>query len=178
MKAPSMLKAHTLLSLAFLGLFLLNGCGLTPVYGEKVSRETTSNMLSSVEILPIPEESGVNLRNELMDRMYKYGRPSAPEYKLSIAQIREVKAGIGIAKDASVTRSQLRLYTTMNLLKTDTNEVVLTREISAFTSYNVLESHFTTLVSEREARQNGVIELAEQALLQLDLYFSSPERMK
>jgi hypothetical protein len=173
-----MLKSKIFLSFAICGLFLLSGCGFTPVHGNHVSRETTSDLLSNIEIAMIPEESGVNLRNELMDRMYKYGRPSAPEYKLSVGTIREVKAGIGIAKDASVTRSQLRLYAKMNLVKIDTNEVVLTREISAFTSYNVLDSHFTTLVSEREARHNGVIELAEQALLQLDLYFSSPERMK
>ena len=84
----------------------------------------------------------------------------------------EVKAGLGISKDASVTRSQIRMSTNMVLMDNQTNEPLLSRKVKAVTSYNVLDSHFTTLVSESEAQKNGIQELAEQIILNLDLYFS------
>jgi len=134
--------------------------------------------MAQIEIASIPEKSGLDLRNELMDRLYRSGKPSNPKYRLVITPITEIKAGLGIAKDASVTRSQLRQRATFTLINLEANKTVLTRGVSAVTSYNVLDSHFTTLVSETEARKNGVIELAGQIVLQLDLYFSSEQRQK
>lgn len=171
-------KLRILYGVLFIALVTLSGCGLTPVYGERTTQNNPSALLADIDIDIIPEEAGVNLRNELIDRMYTHGYPATPKYRLIVESITEVKAGVGIAKDASVTRSQLRQYSKMHLLDIESNTVVLNRDISAVTSYNVLESHFTTLVSEREARHNGVNELAEQIILQLELYFSSPDRQK
>lgn len=170
-------KSFFMLLLAFTPL-LLSACGLTPVYGTKSYNQGVSADLSSVKIAVIPEKSGLDLRNELIDRMYRDGRPVNPAYELDIAAIREVEAGLGIAKDASVTRSQLRQGTTMRLIDNQTGETVLQRDISAVTSFNVLDSHFTTLISEREARHNGIIELAEQIMLQLELFFASENRQE
>jgi hypothetical protein len=154
---------------------LIAGCGLTPVYSTNNNNTGAASQLRLTEISNIPEKTGVDLRNELVDRMHLDGTPYNARYKLSVQPVSESSAGLGISKDASVTRYQLRMGTNLELIDMRTKDVLLQRKVSAVTSYNVLDSHFTTLVSEREARMNGIKELAEQILIQLDLYFSSQE---
>lgn len=157
--------------LLLIGSFALSACGLSPVYSPNKTTNDVARELSSINIGSIPEKSGVDLRNELIDRLYLHGQ-NQKKYQLNITPINEVNAGLGISKDASVTRSQLRMEATFKLTEKQTGKTLLKRTARAVTSYNVLDSHFTTLVSERDARENGIKELAEQIIIQLDLYFS------
>lgn len=163
--------------LAFLAPLSLSACGFTPVYSDKPVTQTQNmrQALSDIEIPVIPEKTGQDLRNVLMDRLYTHGRPTSPTHKLTFTEIGESKVGLGITKDSSASRAQLRLSTTMRLINLETNEEALKRDLNAVTSYNIQDSHFTTLVSEKEARKNAVKELAEKAVIQLEISFSKDQ---
>lgn len=158
-------------ALAF--VLLLCSCGFSPMYGSNAGSTgiNAPQGLAQVDITLIPDESGVYLRNILIDHFYHDGYPTNPAYTLKIEKIDETKTDLDITIDSEATRQKLRLTTTLNLTDTKTGTVVMTRKLSAITSYNVLGSQFTTRVSENDARQAALEDLARQAENQVALFF-------
>lgn len=163
------------LFLAVLAVFLslgLAGCGLRPVYGGG-SDSTVASALNTVEISNIPDRSGQKLRNELIDRFYSDGRPADARYTLAVSGPKEVVFGIGIAKDATTTRGQMRVSTQFSLTDNfNPGVVLLHRTMTATVSYNTLGSQYTTLVTEEDARGQALRDLSDQIVTQLELYFT------
>lgn len=153
---------------------LLTACGFTPLYADRGEKQAGVSRFDDIAIANIPDRSGQYLRNALMDRLYSAGRPSSPRYTLSIDPIAENKSNLDITRSSSATRSQLRLTTKMTLTDTSSGTAVLKRDLVAVDSYNILDSQFTTRISEQSARQNGLDTLARLIEAQLALYFNRP----
>lgn len=153
-------------------VLMLAACGLRPVYGTGSGDPRLREDLSNIEVALIPEKEGLDLRNELMDQLYAHGRPADPKYRLVIPSVEMESYGLGISKDASASRAQLRARIDMTLVDAASGEKLLERRLYAVSSYNVLDSHFTTLVSKTEAEKNTINELANQVGIQLELYFT------
>ncbi len=149
-------------------LMTLSACGFGPMYGAK---KQIAPALSNVAIGLIPDYEGQYLRNALIDRFYRGGYPSAPSYTLDIDRIDERLSDLDITKSSDATRAQLRLKTTMKL-RDVTGAVVLERDLMSITSYNILQSQFTTRVSENNARQNALDDLARQVENNLALFLA------
>lgn len=148
----------------------VSACGFTPMYGasDKAEQNSVAASLAQVEIATIPDRSGQVLRNDLLDRFYTQGYPSAPLYKLSVDTLTELRVDLDITKSSEATRSQLRLTSKMTLY--DNKGVVLaTRDLFAIASFNVLQSEFATRVTEENARQNAIHDLARQIELNVVL---------
>ena len=150
-------------------IFLLTACGFSPMYGTHGDSNVPGG-LDKVDIALIPDESGVFLRNDLIDSFYRNGYPSAPEYLLKVDKLDEQRYDLDITRNSETTRRQIKIIAKMSLRKKETGEVVLTRELVADTSYNVLGSQFTTRVSENDAREAALNDLARQIELQVGLY--------
>lgn len=169
-----------LLTLATLAIALA-GCGLQPVYGDYANggqNSTIAAAFNDVYIDSIPDRSGQKLRNLLIDRMYKGGRVQrgASTYRLHVAGITESIYGLGIAKDATATRSQIRVTTSFILTRTeDPATPLLQRTITAVSSFNTLASDYTTLVTEEDARDQTIGDLSQQITTMLELYFANPD---
>src|SRR3954452_14938620 len=77
---------------AALVLLLLAGCGFRPLYGSgaivRDRGEPGTVSLSDVQIEPIPNRRGQELRNRLIDRFYGDGRPASPTYALAVTNLR------------------------------------------------------------------------------------------
>lgn len=158
----------------FLTGLSLSGCGFTPLYGDHgvAADQTVRTRLGSVYIGNIPDQSGQYLRNALIDRFYAQGRPSAAApYRLSVANLTESRSELDITKTSDSTRAQLYMATSF-VLKSDKDKTLLTRSLSAVTSYNILDSQFTTRVAEDAARRQALDDLARQIETQLLLYFN------
>lgn len=152
--------------------FLISGCGFEPVYGVNRNTDISAEQtLSQVEIDNIGNREGQYLRNALIDRFYRYGRPIEPVYVLSVSKLREHVSGLDITRQSNTTRSQLMMAAEFTLTDRRTGARVLERNLRTITSYNVLGSEFATRVTEENARQNALDDLARQIELQLDLYF-------
>lgn len=160
-----------LLALSF--FLLLTACGFTPMYGSNSQGGKTSATagLNNVEIAIIPNESGVYLRNILIDKFYTDGYPTSAEYALHVARITETEADLDITTDSETTRKQIRLNTSIILVDQKNKENVLERSFTSLTSYNVLGSQFTTRISEADAREAALADLARQIESQVVLYF-------
>lgn len=153
-------------------LLSLAACGMRPVYG--VNRDMpvgVEEKLAGVRIENIPDREGQYLRNALIDRFYRSGRPVDPAYSLNILPVNEDRTELDITKASDTTRAQLRLDTTMTLNDLRTGQALFSRNLITVTSYNVLGNEFATRVTEDNARTNALDDLARQAELQTSLYF-------
>ncbi|MCK6418959.1 MAG: LPS assembly lipoprotein LptE [Alphaproteobacteria bacterium] len=130
------------------------------------------DQLAQVEIGNIPDREGQYLRNLLIDRFYRQGRPADAQYVLQVSDLSESKTELDITKTADATRAQLRISLQMRLIDKAQQTVVLERPLHAITSYNILPSEFATRVTEQNARESALNELARQIEQRLSLYFT------
>ena len=112
------------------------------------------------------------MRNALMDRLYNQGRPGTPQYNLNVSAIHQQRRDLDITKSSSATRAQLQVNTTITLSDSKTGSILLKRDLRALTSYNILQSQFTTRVSEDDAQRSALDDLARQIEQQLALHFN------
>ena len=106
--------------------------------------------------------------------LYKIQRRVLKDLQKRIAfnKIEEQKTDLDITIDSEATRKQIKLTTTMFLKDKNTGAVVLTRSLSAITSYNVLDSQFTTRISEQDVREAALADLARQIETQTILFLN------
>ena len=157
---------------SLMAVLILSACGFSPMYGENQNASVKSQF-DQIDIAIIPDRSGQYLRNALIDRLYNNGYPTAPRYQLTVAPIREKISDFDITAESEATRQQIKLITSMRLIDQQTGESVLTRALTAVTSNNILESEFSTLITEQSARDAALNNLARQIERQLALYLTS-----
>ena len=168
-------KIFILLLISHLPL-LTAACGFRPVYG--VNRDTPTGVeetLARVEIANIPDREGQYLRNALIDRFYRAGRPADPDYILTVSKVSETITDLDITKTSDTTRTQLRLAINYSLADKATGQPLFSRQGTSVNSYNVLGSEFATRVTEDNARKNALDDLARQVELQINLYLKRAE---
>ncbi len=158
-----------------LSLLLLSSCGFSSVYGEHKTQYgqayAVEDSLALILIQPIPDREGQYLHNALINRFYQKGYPSEVLYTLHTSPINERLINLDITVDSDSTRGQMILKTNITLKNLTTNELLLRRSLQAVTSYNILASQFTNRVSEQNARENALDDLARQIELQIGLHF-------
>lgn len=153
----------------------LAACGFSPLYATHGGTGVKGGF-DAIFIDNIADRDGLYLRNALIDRLYSHGRPAAPAYTLTVSKLRSERRDLDITRTSSTTRAQLRVETTMTLKDNATREVLLTRDLTAITSYNILQSQFTTRVSEDDTRRSALDDLARQVEQQLALYFNREQK--
>ena len=162
-------------ALAIIALLSLSACGFSPVYGthsQSAQKSEASATLQQVRIAPLPDREGQYLRNALIDQFYRNGYPDRPKYQLNIDALSERKTAFDITIESEATRYQLKISTTLNLIDLASGKNVLKRKLYAVSSYNVLTSEFTTRVSEQNAREAILNDLARQIEQQITLYLN------
>lgn len=161
--------------LVLITLLFLPSCGFSPVYGDFASGQNTPSaqaQLAQVRIDNIPNQEGQYLRNVLIDKFYTQGRPQNPLFKLNVERIIEDIDDLDITQESEATRSQITLRTEIKLIDLATRQELLKENLRTTTSYNVLSSQFATIVSERDARETALNDLARQIEMRLSLYFN------
>lgn len=151
---------------ALLSVFILTSCGFTPLYSNTNTLADSTSILDQIWIDSIPDYEGLYLRNNLIDRFYNNGTPEAPPY---ILQIKLAIGGreLAIQKNDTTTRAQIVFRADYNLLNRQTREVIDSGNARAVGSYNILSSQYTTLVTEKAARDQALQELADKITLRM-----------
>lgn len=152
-------------------MLTVSACGFSPMYSQKASHSSMTSHLDQIYIQSIPDREGQYLRNALIDRFYRHGRPAVPSYDLAVAPLRETLTDLDITKSSDATRGQLRLDTKMVLSDKISGAQLASYDLVSITSYNILQSQFTTRVAEDNARMSALDDLARQIETRLALYF-------
>lgn len=156
------------------------GCGFSPLYATKT--QTSVQAFRNITIANIPERAGQELRNLLIDKLYGSAGPSGQSrYRLAVIHLKEEDTHLGVQKDATVTRIQMRvsadlvLYDLQNTDADGNPAVVLERHLRTLNSYNVLDNLYATRVSRQNILEAGLNELSDQAVTELSLFFKRRE---
>ncbi|MEM6902423.1 MAG: LPS assembly lipoprotein LptE [Pseudomonadota bacterium] len=163
-----MMRAYLFIPL----MLLLASCGFQPVYGT-VGRDaggpSVEQQFADIRVAPIADREGQMLRNELIDQIYVDGIPQSANYELVVTLgFRQV--AIDIDRDDSVTRSQLIGTAVANLMNRSTGERLWSTVSQAVTTFNVLDSPFATVVSERTAREQAIDQISDDLVVRLGAF--------
>ena len=147
---------------------LLAACGFRPLFGPTAAG---SAELAATAIEPIADRVGQQLRNRLLDLMTPAGRPANPRYSLSIV-VRESVQRLAVRESKFATRANLRFTATFDLVDRSTGASLFSGVSVAIASFNILSSEFGTLMAEKNARQRGVRQIAEDIRGRVAAFFT------
>ncbi len=156
----------------FLVLFItpmLGACGFQPLYGSDGGTRNLPADLARIQIAPIPDRIGQQVRNTLLDQINPEGEPGAPDYRLEV-KLDLHRQGVGYRRDESITRVNLRLNATY-LLRDSADKVVFSGSGNSIASFDVVQKDFSTLTAERDGEERMAIDVANQIVLQLAAHF-------
>ncbi|MGF1631920.1 MAG: LPS assembly lipoprotein LptE [Kiloniellaceae bacterium] len=149
----------------------LAACGFQPLYSQRSADADVAANLASVRIDPLRDRVGQQMHNYLRDRLNPDGQPVSPNYRLQV-QLRETLTELGVRRDETATRANLRLTAEFTLLNHGGEAALLTGRSSSTTSYDILRNPFATTISEDDARERALREVADDIQTRLALYFS------
>ena len=148
----------------------LTACGFQPLYGQGSREQSVSESLASVRVEPLRDRVGQQMHNFLRDRLNPNGQPISPNYRLQV-QLTESLTELGVRRDETATRANLRMVAVFTLLGYDSDSALMTGRSSSTTSYDILNNPFATTVSEDDARERALREVADDIQTRLALYF-------
>ena len=153
-------------------LMLLGGCGFRPLYGhDSASRQPAmAAEFASVQISVLPDRLGQRMRNMLIDSLHAEGPSGDPKYFLTMT-VREAVVDLGLQENSTSTRGQVRLTVSFFLSDKQTGKTVLAETLRASTGYNILVNQFSSLISQEDAEQQGLQQIADQMTEHMALYF-------
>lgn len=153
-------------------LLPLAACGFSPLYAESEDTLSVSAEMATVRIEPLRDRAGQQMHNFLRDRLNPNGQPVSPSYQLSL-QITESLSELGVERDETATRANLKLTTDFLLRDAGSGAALLRGRSSSTTSYDILDDPFATTISERDARERALREVADDIQTRLAVYFAN-----
>lgn len=160
-------RRFTALLVSALGL---QACGFRPLHGEREGSRAYDD-LAFVRIAGIPSRTGQLVRNELLELLNPRGLSVDQVFVLETA-LDEVKEGLAIQPDDSVTRFNLRLIGQFSLRDLRVNRAVLQGRTQAIAAYNVVQSDYANLIAEKDARSRAARNVAQSIATRVSIYFA------
>lgn len=139
---------------------LVAACGFQPLYGSSSTRAGVSEKLAQVEITNIPNRYGQQLRNNLIDRFYRDGRPVASPYRLEVG-LSATEQKLALRKDSTAERAQLVVVAPYRLIEAATGRALFTGSSRALISYNILEEQYASVVTVDNAYDRALVQIAD-----------------
>ncbi len=149
---------------------VLGGCGYRPLYASGAGGGVASE-LAAIKIGLIPNRTGQQLRNILLDRMNPRGEPSQPRYKLDIA-ILPSRQELGVRKDDTSSRANFILDGKYRLLDASNGRTLFESATRRVASYNISDDDFSTISAAAAARRRVARELADEIVIRVSVYLN------
>ena len=155
---------------------LLAGCGFRPLYKQTGNTDTVRDF-SQISIAQPEDRPSQQLRNYLLDTLTPHGQPDRPLYRLEY-RLTESLGSVFVTRTEEVTRSNLQLSASVSLRDYQTGKSLTSISATSQASYNVTQADYANLVSEKNARERALRDVAEQIRLRLGNYFDRRPEME
>lgn len=149
-------------------LFLLTGCGFSPLY-TSVQNQLPPDL--QIEVNPIANQYGSSMRRTIQNQMPQPTEPIQKRYILS------VQAPTFTGNDQTITNNdfasmiQVSARTSFDLQDIK-HKTLLSRSVSAVSSYSVVNSPYATIVAQQKVHQELSEELAHQIVIDVLTYLA------
>lgn len=153
----------------------LSGCGFHALYADPHGAMKAD--LRSIYVEPVPDRTGYELRNQLLDLLDASADAAGAAYRLHLTMSEKSDAvgvqsqPVGAVTQTAITRYNDTLSVTYELVDTKTNETMTHGIETGLSAYNVLSSPYSTLVSHQAADQHATDDIAERIRIDLAVYF-------
>ena len=151
--------------LALALLLPLAACGFHPLYGDA----RLEPQMKSIFVEPVAERNGYELRNALINLLSSNGESAGKAYHLRLS-LSETNQGVALQNDATITRYNDTLTVSYALIDAAGKEIAHGTQ-SSLSSYNVVQSPYSTLTAQQDADKRAAQEIAERIRLDLGVYF-------
>ncbi len=148
----------------------LTACGFHPLYGNGGA---SPRVMASIYVDPIPDRTGYELRNSLID-LLDSGGGGAKQYRLKV-RLSDQRKGIALQNDATITRYNYLLDADYELYDS-TGKLVTSGHQSTLTAYNVVASPYATLAAQQDAQKRAAQDLSQRIQLDLGVWFARHKR--
>ena len=157
-------------------LAVLGGCGFTPLYGSHSAGHAPEVMqqFAAVEIQPMPNRTGQQMRNLLIDALHPNGAAGDYRYRLN-ATITEAIVSLGLQQNSTSTRGQVRITVKYSLVDEGSGKTLLVETLRTSTGYNILINQFSSVLSQDDAEAQGLQQIADDMTRHLALYFKTAQ---
>lgn len=178
MKAGAAFRLLAVLAVVVAG-GLSGGCGFRPMYlsgGDAKVERTVGAALADISIAPIPDRIGQLVRNDLLFLTSRAGAddPNAA-YRLDV-QLRESVSEMAVESTGFATRANLRLNAVYTLVDQAGGKPLVSGRARAISSYNIVDSTFSTLTAQNTARERAAARIAQDIRSRLGAYFAGREK--
>jgi hypothetical protein len=151
-------------------LLSLTACGFEPLYSQK--NQTAHAALNNISIDDIRGELGKQFSNQLEDLITTKYQGQQPKYKLKLDIDKRIDHYL-IDKDSITTRYNVVLVSNYEVISLDDNKVIDKGQVSSTNGYSASYSEFATYISEEDATNSSIKELAEEIRRRLIMLFIS-----
>ncbi len=162
------------IAITFIGaVMLLSGCGFEPLYGTREGSAHTP-LLARVQVTAVegPEIVATIVMGALNHQLLS-ADSEGHDYDLYV-EVDEVASPLAVQIDATVTRYNYRLRAKYVLFDR-VNGGEMKGSTEAVSSYNIVNSQYSTLFAERSAREKASNSLAEAIERDILFQLSSDE---
>jgi len=155
------------------GLLMLSACGFQPLYATKHSGIISSEIqdvlreTAKIYVEPIANREGQVMRQELQS-LLSPRISSSKEYSLTVVNERTLYNEQGIRSDAVPTRITLGYTAKYTLKKGD--EVLLSDSVFSQSSYNVLQSGYSTVTAKDNVERQIFQSLAQDIAMRVTAF--------
>ena len=160
----------------------LAACGFRPLYGRYGANPGAQRIFASIYVPPIEgDRVGYQLRNSLIDLLQARQAPAGTIYRLDV-RVHEMRRGVAVQPNASITRYNYTLDAQYTLTDTRTGKPVTTGTQSTLSAYNVMPSSqtsaYSTLMARQDAQARAAKDIAYRIRLDLGVFFSQKAAAK
>ena len=132
-----------------------------------------NNALHFLAVDTIPERSGQILQVELEDILHPEGQVPSQHYRLAV-ELGEIKQPIIVELTGRVSRYNLIHTANYRVYDPVSGANLHQGNAKRVSSYNVSTADFSTYTAERDARERGLKELAQDLVMRLAAAFEAP----
>ncbi len=159
--------------LAGLTALALAGCGFQPLYGGTTAGgQRLAEVMSGVDITPIPGRVGQKLRNELIFANTGGGDPGKTRYKLDIA-IKESVADQLVQITGDATGQVYQLEATFKLIDASTGKVLMQGKAISRAPYNRFQEIFANVRARYDAENRAARTVSESLKTQIAAFLTN-----
>ena len=158
-------------AVALLGL-TLTGCGFRPLYSTNDQGPSILKNLAAID---------VHAKNDSIGRELEFGLENVLAYDGSdtyqlVMTYERATRNIAIEQDQEVTRRNLQLTVNFVLRESGTNKTLFKSTAFSVVGYNLVDTQFANIMSERDANKRAVTALYDDIRVQLAIYFQRQEK--
>jgi LPS-assembly lipoprotein len=159
----------TLSIVLIVGVFHTVGCGFKPLYRTGGNQPNVVKQFSQIQISPIENRIGQQLRNLLQDKITPKGAPGSPIYRL-VVTLKETRNNLAILQNATSTFAKIRVQASFKLIKISSKRSLVKGTTASIAVFNINESEYGNIKAEAGAKSRAAEEISESIRTRLALF--------